>query len=253
MTVKRGFMTDIFFELHQDLPREGPGDADSTLRAFRMMEGLPSNPRILDVGCGPGMQTLDLAKHTRGNILAIDTHQPFLDELLRRAKGAGLSDQISARNESMFELNFPEGSFDIIWSEGAIYNIGFEAGLKKVHPLLTAGGYAAITEISWLKPNPPDEVFQFWQKDYPGMGSVEENLLAVERASYRTLGHFTLPDSSWWDNYFNPLKERIAMLREKYPQDPEAQSVLDEQDLEMELFQKYSDCFGYEFYVMQKE
>jgi SAM-dependent methyltransferase len=246
-------MTDIFFELHKDLPREGPGDAASTLNAFRMMEGLPSNPRILDVGCGPGMQTLDLAKHTRGNILAIDTHQPFLDELQRRAEREGLTNQISVQNESMFELKFPENSFDVIWSEGAIYIIGFEAGLRKIHPLLKAGGYAAMTEISWLKPNPPEEVFHFWQENYPGMESVEGNLLAVERAGYRVVGHFTLPDSSWWDDYFNPLKERIVMLREKYPQDPEARRVLDEQDLEMELFRKYSDFFGYEFYIMQKD
>ncbi len=84
------------------------------------------------------------------------------------------------------------------------------------------------------------------------MESVEGNLLSVERAGYRVVGHFTLPDSSWWDDYFNPLKKRITMLREKYPQDPEARRILDEQDLEMELFQKYSDFFGYEFYVMQK-
>ena len=84
------------------------------------------------------------------------------------------------------------------------------------------------------------------------MDSVEGNLLAVERAGYHVVGHFSLPDSSWWDHYFNPLKERIAMLRKKYPQDPEARHILDEQDLEMEFFRKYSDYFGYEFYVMQK-
>lgn len=245
-------MTNIFFELHKDLPREGPGDEASTLKAFGMMEGLPSNPRILDVGCGPGMQTIDLARHTGANILAVDTHQPFLDELQRRAERAGLAEQIKVQNESMFELKFPENSFDVIWSEGAIYIMGFEAGLKKVHPLLKAGGYVAVTEISWFKPNPPEEVFQFWHKECPGMDSVAGNLLAVERAGYRVVGHFSLPDSSWWDHYFNPLKERIAMLREKYPQDPEARHILDEQDMEMEFFRKYSDYFGYEFYVMQK-
>ena len=246
-------MTDIFFELHKDLPREGPGDEVSTLKAFGMMEGLPSNPRILDVGCGPGMQTLALAKHTGARIVATDTHQPFLDELQKRVEDAGLTDQVKVQNESMFELKFPENSFDVVWSEGAIYIIGFEAGLKKVHPLLKSGGYVAVTEISWFKPNPPQEVFQFWHKDYPGMGSVEDNLLAVERAGYRVVGHFSLPDSSWWDDYYNPLKERVTMLREKYADDRDALRLLDENDREMELFRKYSDFYGYVFYVVQKK
>jgi len=246
-------MTDIFFELHKDLPREGPGDEVSTLKAFWMMEGLPSNPRILDVGCGPGMQTLALAKHTGARIVATDTHQPFLDELQKRVEDAGLTDQVKVQNESMFELKFPENSFDVVWSEGAIYIIGFEAGLKKVHPLLKSGGYVAVTEISWFKPNPPQEVFQFWHKDYPGMGSVEDNLLAVERAGYRVVGHFSLPDSSWWDDYYNPLKERVTMLREKYADDRDALRLLDENDREMEFFRKYSDFYGYVFYVVQKK
>lgn len=245
-------MTNIFFELHKDIPREAPGDTLSTLKAFRMMEGLPASLRILDVGCGPGMQTIDLARHTGASILAVDTHQPFLDELQRRAEREGLADQIKVQNESMFELKYPEGSFDVIWSEGAIYIIGFEAGLKKVHPLLKAGGYAAMTEVSWLKPDPPEEVLHFWQKEYPGMNSVDENLNALAEAGYREVGHFTLPDSSWWDDYFNPLKERAIMLRKKYADDPEALGVLDENDREMELFRKYSDYFGYVFYVMQK-
>ena len=244
-------MTDIFFELHKDLPREGPGDAASTLKAFRMMVNLPSQPRILDIGCGPGMQTLDLAKHTDGIILATDNHQPFLDELQKQVERAGLADRITVKNESMFDLNFEANSFDIVWSEGAIYIIGFENGLKKVRPLLRTGGYAAMTEASWLKPNPPDEVLRFWQKEYPGMKSVEGNLESLARAGYREVGHFTLLDSCWWDGYFNPLQKRVTMLREKYADDAEALRLLDENDTEMELFRKYSDYYGYVFYVMQ--
>ena len=246
-------MTDIFFELHKDLPREGPGDEVSTLKAFGMMEGLPSNPRILDVGCGPGMQTLALAKHTGARIVATDTHQPFLDELQKRVEDAGLTDQVKVQNESMFELKFPENSFDVVWSEGAIYIIGFESGLKKVHPLLRADGFAAMTEVSWLKPNPPEELLQFWQENYAGMLSVDENLKTLARAGYREVGHFTLPDSSWWDDYFNPLKERVTMLREKYADDRDALRLLDENDREMEFFRKYSDFYGYVFYVVQKK
>jgi ubiquinone/menaquinone biosynthesis C-methylase UbiE len=77
---------NIFWEIHSGLPREGPGDNASIRRAFLMAAELPAAPRILDVGCGPGMQTLELAKISGGQITAVDIHQPFLDELQRRAR-----------------------------------------------------------------------------------------------------------------------------------------------------------------------
>jgi 2-polyprenyl-3-methyl-5-hydroxy-6-metoxy-1,4-benzoquinol methylase len=97
---------EIFWEIHSSLPREGPGDDTSTRRAFSMLAEPPSAPRMLDVGCGPGMQTLELARMTDGPITALDTHQPFLDELTKRAKEAGLSDRITAVRESMFAMPF---------------------------------------------------------------------------------------------------------------------------------------------------
>jgi cyclopropane fatty-acyl-phospholipid synthase-like methyltransferase len=249
--LERSFHDGHFFELHKDLPREGPGDAASTLKAFRLMENLPAHPRLLDVGCGPGMQTIELAQHMDGTILAVDNHQPFLDELKKRANRAGVADRITIRNESMFDLNFEKNSFDAIWSEGAIYIIGFEKGLRKVRPFLKPGGYVAMTEVSWLKPNPPVEIRNFWEDGYPGMNSLEANLASLVNAGYREVGHFTLPDSSWWDDYFHPLEKRIEMLSEKYADDPEAQLLLKENRREIELFSKYSDWYGYVFYVMQ--
>jgi ubiquinone/menaquinone biosynthesis C-methylase UbiE len=244
-------MTDIFFELHKDLPREGPGDAASTLKAFRLMENLPVQARLLDVGCGPGMQTIELAQLMDGTIVAVDTHQPFLDELQKRAKRAGVADRITVRNESMFDLNFEKNSFDAIWSEGAIYIIGFEKGLRKVRPLLKPGGYVAMTEISWLKQDPPAEIRSFWDENYPDMSSVEENLAILINAGYREVGHFILPDSCWWDDYYHPLEKRIEMLSKKYANDAEALLLLKENRREIELFSKYSDWYGYVFYVMQ--
>jgi ubiquinone/menaquinone biosynthesis C-methylase UbiE len=114
---------EFFWEIHSNLPREGPGDDASTRTAFFMLTDLPKAPRILDVGCGPGMQTLELARITDGPITALDTHQPFLDELTKRATKAGVADRITTMRESMFAMSFSAGSFDIIWSEGAIYFI----------------------------------------------------------------------------------------------------------------------------------
>ncbi len=244
-------MNEYFFELHTDLPREGPGDAASTLKALRLMEHLPAHPHILDVGCGPGMQTTELANHMDGSIIAVDTHQPFLDRLQERVNRAGLADRVKVRNESMFDLKFERDSFDVIWSEGAIYIIGFEKGLREFKPLLKQGGYAAVTEITWLKPDPPAEIKIFWDKNYPAMNTLEENLAALANAGYREIGHFVLPDSCWWDDYYHPLEKRIEMLSKKYADNAEALDMLNEERREIELFSKYSDQYGYVFYVMQ--
>lgn len=243
---------DIFWEIHSGLPREGPGDSASTARAFAAASDLPPQPKILDIGCGPGMQTLDLAKLSGGEIIAIDFHQPFLDELIRRAKEAGVAAQIQARKLSMFEMDFEREQFDLVWSEGAIYIMGFEAGFKTCHPFLKPGGYMAVTEASWFQPNPPGEIADFWIKNYPGMGTIEENIQRLEGQGYRLVEHFHLPDSSWWDNYYNPLAKRVAMLKEKYADNDDALYVLDEELEEIELFRKYSNYYGYEFYISQK-
>ena len=126
----------MYEAFNSDLPRQGPGDNNSTKKAFSYITGLPSNPSILDVGCGTGMQTLELARLTKGNILALDNHQPFLDELEKRSKIQNLSRRIKTINLSMFEMKFNSNSFDVIWSEGAAYIYGFEKALDDWQPFL---------------------------------------------------------------------------------------------------------------------
>jgi ubiquinone/menaquinone biosynthesis C-methylase UbiE len=243
---------DIFWEIHSNLPREGPGDSESTARAYAAATDLPTQPKILDIGCGSGMQTLDLAQLSKGEIIAIDFHQPFLDELARRAKEAGLENQIQTRMMSMFEMDFALEQFDLVWSEGAIYIMGFERGFETCYPFLKPGGYMAVTEASWFQPDPPQEALDFWNAAYPEMGTIDENIKRLERQGFNLVDHFHLPDSCWWENYYNPLAERITMLREKYAGNNEAQSQLDEDYAEIDLFRKYSKYYGYEFYIAQK-
>lgn len=244
---------ELFFEIHKDLPRQGPGNAESTRRAFSLLSELPARPRILDVGCGPGMQTIELAKLGDGNIVALDSQQDFLDELESRARSVGVSRQIRTVHGSMLELPFPPGSFDVIWAEGSIYIIGFQEGLQKWRLLLRANGYLAATHISWLVTDIPDKLKQFWMKEYPAIATISENLGVAKASGYRTMGHFVLTESAWWDDYYNPLEKRLVELRSKYKDDGAALSIIEGTQQEIDLYRDYSDYYGYVFYIMRQE
>ncbi|MBN1348446.1 class I SAM-dependent methyltransferase [candidate division KSB1 bacterium] len=241
----------IFFEIHQDLPREGPGNFESTKQAYSLLHPLPQIPLILDIGCGPGMQTMDLIKLTDGKIIAIDTHQPFIDVLNKKIIEAELGSRIQARYGDMFALDFQHGAFDIIWSEGAIYIIGFEIGLQRWKPYLKKNGFMAVTEVTWLKSDLPDELRVFWEQEYPAMKDLQENLEIIDRSGYRVLDHFILPQAAWWDGYYRPLQKRIDLLTKKYSRNEAAREVLQMHQQEIELYEKYADAYGYVFYVMQ--
>lgn len=241
---------EIFWAIHRDLPREAPGSDEATWQAFAMLPVLPAAAQILDIGCGPGAQTVALAQvqQAGGMITAVDTHQPFLDDLSRRAAQAGVSDRIRPRHASMFDLDFTE-PFDLIWSEGAVYIIGFERGLRQWRNLLKPGGYVAVTELSWLQPDPPAAPVVFWQAAYADMGTIPQNLARLAAAGYRVLGHFVLPETAWWDNYYHPMAQRIAVLRQQYQGNAAAQRLLDEEQAEIELYRHYSAWYGYVFYI----
>lgn len=241
----------VFAEVHDEIPRGGPGDFESTRKAFRMLAALPEQPRILDVGCGPGVQTLDLARLTDGAITAVDNHEHFLGRLRGTLAQSGLADRVTVLEQDMFRLRFEPQSFDAIWAEGSIYIIGFEAGLRSWRPLLRRPGYLAATEITWLRPDPPEELVAFWAKEYPAMQDVEANLTTIRRAGYVPLGHFTLPESAWWEPYYGPIERKLPALRAKYREHPRALTVLQLEQTEIDLYRRYSAYYGYVFYAMQ--
>ncbi len=181
-------MDDVFFELHSNLPREGPGSDETTRRAFEMLPERFNKPLILDIGCGPGMQTLELARCCQGEIIAIDNHQPYVDDLNHKITKKRLSHRVTAANRSMFELDFKNKTFDIIWAEGVIYLFGFAEGLKEWKRYLKDEGFLVVSEISWLKSKVPQEIKNFWTESYSGMKDINENLKIIDKCRYNTVG-----------------------------------------------------------------
>lgn len=245
-------MNELFYEIFSDLPRQGPGDKSSTIKAASLMANLPNNPIILDIGCGTGKQTLELADHFGGKITAVDNHQPFLDELYSETKRRGLSNTISCLNADMLNPSFDENKYDLIWAEGSIFIIGFKEGLKSFNKLLKPGGYIALTEVSWFKGSPPKELEDFWNAEYPDINTIENNLEIIHSLGYKYVDHFKLPDSAWLDDYYNPLDKRLKYLRGKYEQNKKALELIEMIQHEINIFHKYSAYYGYVFYIAQK-
>jgi len=244
-------MPDIFFEIFNNLPRGGPGDNNSTRKAFSFLVDLPEIINLLDIGCGPGMQTIELGRLINGKIIALDNHQPFLNKLEIHAKNNNLQHKIKATNGSMFSMNFEKESFDVIWSEGAVYIYGFEKALKEWNYFLKINGYFVVSEISWLKSNAPQELKEYWNSEYP-MKTIDENIQIITNNNYTLVDHFILPESSWWENYYIPYEKQVSILRKKYKNDMEKINLLDYALEEIEIFRKYSEFYGYVFFIMQK-
>ncbi len=239
----------LFFELFSGLPRQGPGDAASTLRALSLVPDVGPGTRILDVGCGTGLQTRVLARNSSVHIVAIDNHPPFVDVLNDEAHRLNLSDRLQAHVADMHHLDFPDASFDLIWCEGAIYIAGVEAALRDWRRLLVHGGHAVFSEVCWTNPGPPEECVSFWNQEYPAIRDRAALLTAIGACGYDTVGHFMLPRSAWWDDYYRPLQRNVTAFRARHRTHPEARVLADQTQREIDIWKAYSDYYGYAFFV----
>jgi ubiquinone/menaquinone biosynthesis C-methylase UbiE len=247
---------ELFASLMKDLsaplPRQGPGSPETTRRAFALLGRLPEQPKVLDMGCGTGAQTMELAKLMPGHIIGLDVFGWALDGLAKKVEEAGLIGRVHTIQQSMDAMEFPDETFDLIWSEGALYIMGFENALKACGKLLKPGGYLAASEASWFSDDPPEELREFWMEGYPDIQTVDENMQLIVDCGYEVLGHFHLPDAAWWDDYYTPMLKLLPQLREKYAEVPDALAMLDENETEMEMHRKYSAFYGYEFFVCRR-
>lgn len=188
-------------------------------------------PRILDIGCGSGVPTIELAKLSNGKIIGIDIDQLLLDQLNRKIEENGFSNRIKTIKCSLFEIDFPDESFDIIWAEGSIHIIGFEKGLREWSRLLKTNGYLVVH----------DEV-----------KNISDKLKKIPHYGYKLINYFTLPEDAWWIDYYRPLEIRIKKLRIKYKNDPEALKAFKKHQNEIEMVIKNPKDFGSEYYIIQK-
>jgi ubiquinone/menaquinone biosynthesis C-methylase UbiE len=202
-----------------------------TRKAFQMLPRL-DNPRILDIGCGSGVPTMELAHLCNGQILAVDIDQQLLDSLEEKISEARLSDRVHTLNCSLFHLDFPDEDFDVIWSEGSIFTIGFAGGLQEWRRILRPGGFLVVH----------DE-----EKDFA------EKCEYIARSGYHLIGSFILPGDTWWREYYDPLERYVTKIRREHSDDPDVLSFCDSEQREIDMVKANPGQYGSAFFIMQKK
>ena len=187
----------LLADLHKAGLRQGPGSPDVTRRAM-VLAGLDgSRPlEMADIGCGTGGASLELARMLDARITAVDFLPSFLDVLRQRAQAQGLGERIMTLEASMDALPFTDASFDVIWSEGAVYNMGFEAGIATWKRFLKPGGKLVLSEITWTTAARPQTITDYWTAQYPEIDTASAKLAVLERHGYRPEGYFLLPPAA---------------------------------------------------------
>lgn len=248
-------MTDLelLVDLHKNNNRQGPGSETETLKAINLLANKDQeNLKIVDIGCGSGAQTLTLAKHLKGNITAVDLFPNFLKKLELKAIEEGVLNKIETRAMSMEELNFRESEFDIIWSEGAIYILGFKRGVKEWHRYLKPGGFLAVSELSWITESRPKELEDYWLANYPEIDTVTNKVGILKANGYTNVKSFILPEYCWVENYYKPLQNGFTTFLKRNNNSKEARLIVETEKEEIKFYTKYKRFYSYGFYIAQK-
>lgn len=246
------FDIQLIVEYFALLERQGPGSPDITVKALSFIDPLTDASRIADIGCGTGGQTMILAKNTKGKITGIDLFPEFIELFNRNATKLKLESRVNGIVQSMDNLQFKNEELDLIWSEGAIYNIGFERGLNEWREFLKVDGYIAVSEASWFTDKRPTEIDEFWQDAYPEIDTIPNKLAQMQKAGYIPVASFILPETCWTTNFYEPQTEAQKIFLSKHKGNKTAEEFIASQQHETRLYYRYKKYYGYVFYIGKK-
>lgn len=246
------FDFNLICEYFSLIERQGPGSSDMTLRALSFIDNLTAQSAVVDLGCGTGGQTMTLAQAIDAEITGIDLFPGFVDKFNYNAAALNIQHRVKAIVGSMDNLPFQPESLDLIWSEGAIYNIGFERGINEWCNYLKTGGYIAVSEASWFSNVRPAEIQAFWDTAYPEIDTIATKVGQLQKAGYTPIATFCLPEYCWTDVFYKPQQEAQRIFMEKYPNNPTAHALLANEKHEEKMYEQYKDYYGYVFYIARK-
>ncbi|MCY3985734.1 MAG: methyltransferase domain-containing protein [Candidatus Dadabacteria bacterium] len=243
----------LLIDLHKSNNRQGPGSEEQTKMAITLsgLSSVSETLQVADIGCGTGASTLVLAENLNAKIIAVDLFPEFLSVLTTNAEKQKLSKKIRTLPCSMDDLPFEEESLDAIWTEGAVYNMGFKKGVAYFKRFLKPGGILAASEITWLTQSRPDEIRSYWDKEYPQIATAADKIRVLEEEGFILKGYFPLPESCWIDNYYDPLRSGFDAFLGRHDTE-ETRLLIDREANEIALYEKYRDYYSYGFYIARK-
>jgi ubiquinone/menaquinone biosynthesis C-methylase UbiE len=244
---------DFICETHVGLERQGPGSPEMTIKALSFLDNLNEISRVVDLGCGTGGQTMVLAQNITGDIIGLDYYPEFINIFNGNAKKLNLQERVNGIVGLMENLPFQKEEFDLIWSEGAIDNIGFEKGLNYWNGFLKKNGYIAVTSATWFTDERPAEIEKFWVDAVPEISTVGNKISVMQKTGYNFVAVFTLPEKCWTDNYFIPREAVEKTLLKMYTGNKTVEAYIENDKYEVELYSKYRQYYGYVFYIGKKK
>ncbi len=228
-------MSDAFFTLYRELDREGPGEPQDVTWVAGVVD-LPMNARICDAGCGSGGDVPSLlATAPDGRVTAVDSHRPFIDELLVRVDA---DPRVVAYAGSMARL---KGPFDLIWSAGAVYFLGIEKCLMAWRPALAKRGVVAFSHPCHFVDTPSDAAVAFWMGDCDVTDAAGIDT-QVRGSGFETVAVRRVSNTAW-DRYYGSLQARITALRSGA--DEALEAVLDASQAEIDVWERVKQETGY--------
>jgi SAM-dependent methyltransferase len=243
----------LLIDLHRDGSRQGPGGDDKTSLAVALsgLQGM-TDLKIADIGCGTGAATLVLAKALHAHITAVDFIPDFLNKLEEAADRAGVTECINTRSASMEELPFAADTYDAIWSEGAIYNMGFAKGVEAWRKYLKPNGILAVSDLTWLTDQRPQALQTYWENVYPEVDTASAKIAVLERLGFSPIGYFPLSENCWLDNYYRPMQQRFAGFLKRQKNSAAARKIVAAEEKEISLYERHKALFSYGYYIARK-
>ncbi len=246
------FDFNLICEYFSSLERQGPGSPEVTIKALSFIDNLTNESHIADIGCGTGGQTMVLAQHAPGQITGIDLFPAFIDLFNLNAGKLNFQDRIKGMVGSMDNLSFQNEELDLIWSEGAIYNIGFERGLNEWQKFVKKGGYVAVSEVSWFTEERPAEIDKFWKDAYSEIDTIPNKVAQMQKAGYIPVATFILPENCWTEHFYAPQVMAQEAFLKKYAGNKSVEEFIASERHEAQLYYKYREYYGYVFFIGKK-
>ena len=246
------FDLKLIYEYYSTIERQGPGSPEVTIKALSFIDNLTNESKIVDIGCGTGGQTIVIANHTPGYITGIDLSPIFINIFNVNSQKLNLQNRVNGIVGSMDNLPFQNEELDLIWSEGAIYNIGFQRGINEWYKFLKKGAFLAVSEASGFTQERPVEIDEFWNNEYPEIDTISNKVTQMEKAGYIPIATFVLPENCWTENFYVPQVSAQEKFLQKYVGNKTAEELVENQRHEAELYYKYKEFYGYVFYIGKK-